>query len=74
MKQHLPDGEELLSDVPQSAENLLTLAIFIKHRTIQPTPRCYFRHNQGGGRIRLWPENIQQQLWQIGLGENRPRW
>ena len=24
--------------------------------------------------LRLSPENIQQQLWQIGLGENRQRW
>ena len=24
--------------------------------------------------VRLSPENIQQQLWQIGLGENRQRW
>ena len=49
MKQHLPDDEELPSDVPQSAENLLTLAIFIEHRTVEPTPRRCFRHNQQGG-------------------------
>ena len=42
MKQHLPNDEELPSDVSQSAENLLTLAIFIKHRTIEPTPgHCF---------------------------------
>ena len=34
MKQHLPDDEELPSDVSQSAENLLILAIFIKYSTI----------------------------------------
>ena len=32
------------------------------------------RGTRPADRVRLSPENIQQQLWQIGLGENRPRW